>query len=90
MGNPGPSQQIMPDKSLFLGVEKNSVLYAYLLTVSLCPNIPTLWPEIDGTEPESLARGQVDQPWPSLVSKSAFLSEVAQKAPSSPIASLFL
>lgn len=42
-------------------------------------NMPALWPEIDGTEVESLVRGQMDQPWPSLVSKSAFLSEVVQK-----------
>lgn len=55
-----------------------------MLTFSPFPyalNIPAPWPEIDRTEVESLARGQMDQPWPSLVSKSAFLSEVVQKGP---------
>lgn len=55
-----------------------------MLTFSPFPgalNIPALWPEIDRAEVESLARGQMDQPRPSLVSKSAFLSEVVQKGP---------
>lgn len=31
-----------------------------------------------------MARGQMDQPWPSLVSKSAFFSGVVQKGPLDP------
>lgn len=81
MGNPNRSQKIMPDKGLFLEAEKNSVLYAYLWPFHHALNIPTLWPEIDRTKVESLARGQMDQPWPSMVSESAFLSEVVQKGP---------
>lgn len=86
MGNPHWSQQIMPDKALFLETEKKK---AQLCMPTFSPlncalNIPGLWPEIDGTEVESLARGQMDQSRPSLVSKLAFLSEVVQKGPPTP------
>lgn len=85
MGNPHRSQQIMPDKGLFLEAEKKPQLCMPTFSSSNCAlNIPALWPEIDGTEVESWVRGQMDQPWPSLVSKSAFLSEVVQKGPLHP------
>ena len=37
MGHPNRSQQIMPDKGLFLKVDRNSALDAYLLAISLGP-----------------------------------------------------
>lgn len=52
--------------------------------LSCALNIPAPSPEIDQAEVESLARGQMDQPWPSLVSKSAFFSGVVQKGPLDP------
>lgn len=91
VGNPSHSQRIIPDKGLFLEAEKMQLPHAYLLTISLCSEqfstVEGNRTELDRNRQDSpgiLARGQMDQLWPSLVSKSTFLSEVVQKGPSSP------
>jgi hypothetical protein len=79
VGNPDWLQQIIPTKVSFWRVENIQLCKATFSPPHCALNIPTLWPEIDGTQVESLVRGQMIQPWLSLVSKSPFLPEVVQK-----------
>lgn len=84
MGNPIGHNKLCLTKTSFWRLEKTRLCMPAFSPLNCALNIPAPWPEIDGTEVESLARVQMDQPWPSLVSKSAFLSGVIQKGPLDP------